>query len=136
MKHSIVFYDASCPFCSRVVRFILKHEKHEELFFCSLQGDYAKVFLSKKGVVEVDLSTFYLFETDRLFQKSKAALRLLPYIKWYLFFLNIFWILPRFIRDAAYNIIAKNRYKLFNNKCDIGFLSKKRDLDKEPQDFN
>lgn len=129
MKHSIVFYDSSCPLCSRVVRFIIRHEKNDELRFSALQGEFAKSFLSSKGINEVDLSTFYLFKNEKLYQKSTAALRLLTYLKWYLLFLNIFWVLPRVIRDFFYMIISRNRYRIFKNRCDIGSLDPTRDLD-------
>lgn len=129
MKNPIIFYDASCPFCSKVVRFILKHEKSNDLRFSSLQGDFAKSFLSSKGVHEIDMSTFYLYKNGELYQKSTAALRLLSFLKWYLFFLNVLWILPRVFRDFFYNIIAKNRYKLFKDRCDFGHLNTDRDLD-------
>ena len=68
MKNPIIFYDASCPFCSKVVRFILRHEKNKILKFSSLQGDFAKSFLSTRGVYEIDMSTFYLFKNGKLFQ--------------------------------------------------------------------
>jgi len=29
---------------------------------------------------------------------------------------KIFWAVPKFIRDAVYNLIAKNRYKWFGKK--------------------
>ena len=129
MKHSIVFYDSSCPLCSRVVRFIIRHEKNDELRFSALQDKFAKSFLSSKGINEVDLSTFYLFKNEKLYQKSTAALRLLTYLKWYLLFLNIFWVLPRVIRDFFYMIISRNRYRIFKNRCDIGRIDPKRNLD-------
>ena len=40
-NRSILFYDGECGVCSRTVRFILKNERSKELFFCSLQGDFA-----------------------------------------------------------------------------------------------
>ena len=129
MKHSIVFYDSACPLCSRVVRFILRHEKNDELRFSALQGKFAKSFFASKGINELDLSTFYLFKNEKLYQKSTAALRLLTYLKWYLLFLNIFWVLPRVIRDFFYMIISRNRYRIFKNRCDIGRLDPKRNLD-------
>lgn len=130
MKNPIIFYDASCPFCSKVVRFILRHEKNKILKFSSLQGDFAKSFLSIRGVYEIDMSTFYLFKNGKLFQKSTAALHLLSFLKWYMLFMYILWLLPRFIRDFFYNVISKNRYKLFKDHCDFGYLSEDRDLDK------
>ena len=129
MTGPILFYDGACPLCSRVVRFILKHERNDELMFSSLQSNYAKEFLCKKGVNEIDMSTFYFYNNDNLYSKSTAALRLLPYLKWYLSFLNLFWLIPRFIRDYFYRIIAKYRYRIFKAKCDFDVLSKERNLD-------
>ena len=129
MKHSIVFYDSSCPLCSRIVRFIIRHEKNDELRFSAPTRKFAKSFLSSKGISELDLSTLYLFKNQKLYQKSTAALRLLTYLKWYLLFLNIFWVLPRVIRDFLYMIISRNRYRIFKNLCDIGRLEPKRNLD-------
>ena len=130
MKNPIVFYDASCPFCSKAVHFILRHEKGEVLKFSSLQGEYAKEFLSTKGIFEIDMSTFYFYNNDVLYTKSTAALRLLPFLKWYCLFFYLGWLIPRFIRDYFYDIVAKNRYKIFKDKCDFDFLSVERDLDK------
>ena len=130
MKNPIVFYDASCPFCSKAVHFILRHEKGEVLKFSSLQGEYAKEFLSNKGIFEIDMSTFYFYNNDVLYTKSTAALRLLPFLKWYCLFFYLGWLIPRFIRDYFYDIVAKNRYKIFKDKCDFHFLSVERDLDK------
>ena len=46
---SIVFYDGACPLCSRVVRFLLRHEKNNSMKFAMLQGSFAKEFLFEKG---------------------------------------------------------------------------------------
>ncbi len=129
MKRSIVFYDSSCPLCSRVVRFILRHERSKILYFSPLQGGYARSFLPSQGVNEVDLSTFYLYSNGRVYSRSSAGLRLLVFLKWYLFFFHIFWVFPPFIRDFMYNIIAKNRYKLFKEKCEIGKVDQERFLE-------
>jgi predicted DCC family thiol-disulfide oxidoreductase YuxK len=37
-------------------------------------------------------------------------------LPWYWKWTQAFWIVPKFIRDAVYNIIAKNRYKWFGKK--------------------
>ena len=131
MIKPIVFYDGACPLCSRVIRFILKNEKNEHLRFSSLQSDHAKKFFLNRGFTEVDMSTFYLMDKGNLYKRSSAALRLIPYLKWFWIWLNIFWIFPKFLRDPIYAFIAKNRYKIFKEKCDIGALSAHRDMDRK-----
>ena len=130
MNESIVFYDGACPLCSRVIRFILKNEKNQYLRFSSLQSDYAKKFFLNRGFTEVDMSTFYLLDKGQLYKRSSAALRLIPYLKWFWIWLNIFWLFPKVFRDPIYVFVSRNRYKIFKQKCDIGVLSEKRDLDR------
>ena len=130
MMESIVFYDGACPLCSRVIRFILKNEKNDHLRFSSLQSDYAKKFFLNRGFTEVDMSTFYLLDKGQLYKRSSAAIRLIPYLKWFWIWLNIFWLFPKFLRDPIYVFVSTNRYKIFKQKCDIGVLTEKRDLDR------
>ena len=72
---SIVFYDGACPLCSRVVRFVLKHERDKTLKFAKLQGAFAKDFLTEKGINALDLSTFY---TSQLLKKTPPNLTEIP----------------------------------------------------------
>ena len=116
----IIFYDAACPLCSRVVRFILKQERNENLFFSALQGEHARSFLQKEGIDHIDMTTFYLFKAGRIYDRSTAALSLIPYLKWYFNGFLVFWIIPKGIRDLAYNIVSKYRYRLFKDRCELG----------------
>jgi predicted DCC family thiol-disulfide oxidoreductase YuxK len=131
MNDAIVFYDASCPLCSRVVRFILKNEKNETLLFSSLQGEFAKSFFMNKGISEIDMSTFYFFKNKQFYKRSSAALRLIPHLKWFWFGLRIFWVFPILLRDPVYALVANNRYRMFKEKCDIGLLNQERNLDQK-----
>ena len=91
---------------------------------------YLYYFFLKRGFTEVDMSTFYLLDNGQLYKRSSAALRLIPYLKWFWIWLNIFWLFPKFLRDPMYVVVSRNRYKIFKRKCDIGTLSEKRDLDR------
>ena len=124
----IIFYDAACPLCSRVVRFILKQERNKQLFFSALQGEHARSFLPKKGIYDVDMKTFYLFKKGTMYHRSSAALHLIPYLKWYFSVLMVFWLIPRTLRDLVYNIISKNRYRLFKDRCELGNVDAQRML--------
>ena len=116
----IIFYDAACPLCSRVVRFILKNERNENLFFSALQGKHAMSFLPNEGILEIDMKTFYLFKAGRIYDRSTAALRLIPYLKWYFNVFLVFWIFPKVLRDFFYNVVSKYRYRLFKDRCELG----------------
>ena len=124
----IIFYDAVCPLCSRVVRFILKHERNENIFFSALQGEHARSFLPKEGIDHIDMKTFYLFKAGNIYERSTAALCLIPYLKWYFNIFLVFWIIPKALRDFVYTLVSKYRYRLFKDHCDLGNVDSRRML--------
>lgn len=116
MLNNIIMYDGECGFCNRSVQFILKYERNQKLHFTSLQSSFSKKVLSDFNMKN-DFDDSILFYTDgKLFSKSKAVLRIIPFLKWYFFPLLIFWAIPNFIRDFVYDLIARNR-KRFNLVC-------------------
>ena len=119
MKDSIVFYDGDCGLCNFVVQFILKHEREEKLMFCSLQSEFAIEFLNEKGYDAILLNTLYFFNGSQIFRKSSAALQIVRFLKLKWWFFLIFWIVPWFIRDIFYDIIANIRKKIVPNACSI-----------------
>lgn len=119
MKDSIVFYDGDCGLCNFVVQFILKNERKEKLMFCSLQSEFAIEFLKEKGYDATLLNTLYFFNGSQIFRKSSAALQIVRFLKLKWWFFLIFWIVPWFIRDIFYDIIANIRKKIVPNACSI-----------------
>jgi predicted DCC family thiol-disulfide oxidoreductase YuxK len=57
-----------------------------------------------------------LLEGTNLYTRSTAALRMLKHLGggWSLLYGLI--IIPKFIRDAVYNFVARNRYRWFGKK--------------------
>ena len=119
MEDTIVFYDGDCGLCSYVVQFILKNEREEKLMFCSLQSEFAVEFLKKKGYDATLLNTLYFFNGSKIYRKSSAALQIVRYLKskWQLFL--VLRIIPWFIRDIFYDIIANIRKKIVQNACSL-----------------
>ena len=125
MVSPIVFFDGECGLCSRVVRFINRYEKKEVIIFSPLQSDFAIKVLANKNI-KPDLNTFYFYSNDKITDRSSGVLKIIPFLKWYFSFLLIFWIVPKFIRDFFYNIIAKNRLKIYKDVCSYSSKLNKR----------
>jgi predicted DCC family thiol-disulfide oxidoreductase YuxK len=119
MKDSIVFYDGDCGLCNFVVQFILKNEREEKLMFCSLQSEFAIEFLKEKGYDATLLNTLYFFNGSQIFRKSSAALQIVRFLKPKWWFFLVFWIVPWFIRDIFYDIIASIRKKIVPTSCSL-----------------
>lgn len=119
MDKPILFYDGDCGFCNKSVQFVLNQEKHSEIRFCALQSEYAKAFFNRLGMPEIDFSTFYFWDGEKLLNRSTAALKVLNYLRFPAVLGKVGWICPRFIRDGIYNQIAKRRMRLAPAFCAV-----------------
>jgi len=112
-KQAILFYDGDCALCNRVVTIILNHEKDSKILFSALDTAAANELLSKHPSYKREEDTVYFFDGNQLYSKSTAVLKLLPFLKGYLFVLRLGWLLPHSMRDSVYDFIAKRRQRIF-----------------------
>ncbi len=117
MSNEIIFYDGDCGLCNRSVQFVLKHERDKHIRFSTLQSDFATRFFEEHHFPQPDLTTFYFYSDNRLYKKSKAAFKVIPYLKWYWQPLRIMALLPTAIADMGYDFIAKRRKKIGGTFC-------------------
>lgn len=116
MDNPIVLFDGVCNLCNSSVQFILKRDKQKKFRFASLQSQKGQEILQRFKLSLTDFNSFVLVEEGRIYTRSTGALRMLRSLGkgWKL--LYGFIIIPKFIRDAVYNLIARNRYKWFGKK--------------------
>lgn len=108
----ILLFDGVCTLCNRLVQFITKRDKKAKIRFVSLQSESGQSLLRKLGLsTEVFDSVVYI-SGDRYFLKSSAILHMLNELEGIWKLSVAFIIIPKFIRDFVYNIIAKKRYKI------------------------
>jgi len=112
----IIFFDGVCNLCNGAVLFIIKRDKKNTFQFASLQSDFARAQLQKHHIDASALQSIILKSGDRVFTKSTAALRIAKKLSglWPLLYGLI--VVPTFIRDGVYNVIAKNRYRWFGKR--------------------
>jgi len=114
--HSIILFDGVCNFCNSSVNLIIKNDKKGYFKFAALQSETGVGLQKKFNLDPTELSSFILIENDKMYKKTSAALRVAKHMDKLYPLLYAFIILPPFMRDWAYNIIAKNRYKWFGKK--------------------
>jgi predicted DCC family thiol-disulfide oxidoreductase YuxK len=98
------------------VQFVLKHDKQKIFRFASLQSKAGQTLLKKYNLSETNYNSFVLIKDGKPYLKSTAALIVAKDLKGLIKILYAFIIVPAFIRNAVYNVIAKNRYKWFGKK--------------------
>ncbi len=111
----VVLFDGVCNLCNSSVQFIIKHDPKKYFVFASLQSDVAKALLLQKKVKNSQNSVIFI-EKERVYTESTAVLRILKHLNNGLSLFYFFIIIPPFIRDFVYRIIANNRYKWFGKK--------------------
>ncbi|MEO9143998.1 MAG: DCC1-like thiol-disulfide oxidoreductase family protein [Ginsengibacter sp.] len=114
--HPVILFDGVCNFCNSTINFVIKKDKKAVLRFATLQSDIADKLLAGNHTEKMDLSSFVFIEKDKIYTRSKAALRVCRYMKGLWPLMYGFIIVPPFIRDGIYNWVARNRYQWFGKK--------------------
>lgn len=120
MEHPIILFDGDCNFCDSSVQFIIQHDPAGYYQFASLQSDIGRELRAKHSIAD-DVDSLVLVDQNRAYVKSDAALRVANHLTglWKLaYYLKSF---PRPLRDGAYDLVAKNRYKVFGklDQCQL-----------------
>jgi predicted DCC family thiol-disulfide oxidoreductase YuxK len=115
-ENPIILFDGICNLCNSSVQFVLKHDKQKLFRFASLQSEAGQALLKKYHLPKTNFNSFVLIKNAKPFLKSTAALMVAKELAGIIKTLYIFIIVPAFIRNAVYNIIAKNRYKWFGKQ--------------------
>jgi predicted DCC family thiol-disulfide oxidoreductase YuxK len=115
-EKSIILFDGVCNLCNGFVNFLIVRDKQNKFQFGSLQSQKVQELLKRYHYSTNDISTVLLIENNKLYSKSTAVLKILRQMDggWPLMY--GFIILPKLFRDFFYQLIAKNRYKLFGRK--------------------
>ena len=108
----VIFFDGVCNFCNASINFIIDHDATRRYRVASLQSDLGQKILQQYGYSTVEFDTILLVRDGKLYEKSTAALEIARYLKGWSW-LYAFSILPRFIRDSVYGLVARNRYRIF-----------------------
>ena len=112
----IVLFDGVCNLCNNGVQFIIKKDKKNLFKFAALQSEFGQKLLEKHQISTENMDSFVYVHQEKAYIKSTAALKIAKELKrgWQLFY--IFIIIPAFIRNLFYDLVAKNRYKWFGKK--------------------
>ena len=117
-NQAIILFDGVCNFCNSAVNFVIKRDKNNLIQFSPLQTEIAHELLARHKLPTEDMKSFIFIEEGKSYTQSTAALKVCRYLTGLWPLLYSFIIIPRFIRDGIYKLIAKNRYKWFGQKTE------------------
>ena len=108
----VILYDGVCVFCSRWIRFVAARDTKRHFRFTAIQSGYGTRLAQAFGIDPDDPDTNAVIRGGNAFFKSDAALTVLgalPGWGW----VRVLRSVPKPLRDAVYNLVARNRYRIF-----------------------
>ncbi len=112
----IIIFDGVCNLCNGAVQFAIERDPTAIFRFASLQSDFGQSILAQNVGGTEGGGTIILLENGKVYDRSTAALRVARQLSGWIKYLYVFIIVPKFIRDFVYKIVAKNRYRWFGKQ--------------------
>jgi predicted DCC family thiol-disulfide oxidoreductase YuxK len=113
-----IFYDGHCGLCHRAVKFVLRHDPDGRAFrFAPLQGDTFQALVPYDRRAGLPDSIVILTREGALLVRSDAFLHIFRELGggWKLL-AAVLRVIPWRVRDAVYDYIARNRYRVFGRR--------------------
>lgn len=117
MTHPVILFDGVCNLCSGVVQFVIRHDRAGQFRFAALQSETGQALLRQFGLSTRQFDSFVYIKDGQAATESTAALQVARDLGggWPLLYGLV--VIPRFIRDAVYRWVARNRYRLFGKRA-------------------
>ncbi len=118
-QRPVILFDGVCNLCNSTVQWVIERDKEGRFDFASLQSDVARRELGKvMDTKEIDAlpDSIVLLDSDGVHVRSAAALRILRGLGSWFLLLRLGVVLPGPIRDAIYDMVARNRYRWFGRR--------------------
>ena len=114
-RREYIFYDGHCGLCHRGIRFVLAEDLGGKAFtFAPLQGDTCATAIAPEERRDLPDSVVVRTETRQVLTRSDALIYILERLGglWRVLAAGLS-LVPRFLRNAVYDVIARNRHHLF-----------------------
>jgi predicted DCC family thiol-disulfide oxidoreductase YuxK len=106
----ILLFDGVCNLCNGSVQWLIAHDPDARFRFASLQGEAGRALLARHRLPLDAMDTVVLIDGDAYWTRSDAALEAARRIGGAWSLAAVFKLVPRQLRDAVYDWVARNRY--------------------------
>ena len=109
----VVLYDGTCKLCNGWVNFLLRHDKYRTVRLAAVQSEQGKALLRWAGLPTDNISTIVLIARGQVYLRAEAIFRVMGGLPWPWRILALLRLLPAPLSNRCYDLIARNRYRLF-----------------------
>src|SRR4029453_1728236 len=113
---AVILFDGVCNFCNGAVNLVINRDRQGYFKFAALQSAAGEELLDMYRIDKAETDSVVLIEDDEAYIHSSAALRIVRRLPGPWPVLYGFIIVPEAIRDWAYKLFAKYRYRLFGRR--------------------
>ena len=118
LPKGVLYYDAQCLMCSKAIQFIRKKDIHNRLIILPIAQYVSNNSMPLDSVV-------FISKHKRAYFYSSAVIQCLFTIGGLYSFALIGYCIPKFLRDALYKVVARNRNRFFKySTCSLPLNNK------------
>jgi predicted DCC family thiol-disulfide oxidoreductase YuxK len=114
-KMNIIVFDGVCNFCNRIVQIIIRHDPSAQIHFAAQQSEVGKKLLNQYSIQESTSSVVFITK-GVVYYQSDAVIEIAKLLKGWPSIFKYSIIVPRFLRNTIYKLIAANRYAIFGKQ--------------------
>lgn len=113
----IILFDGVCNLCNGAVQWIIRKDAKDIYRFAPLQSEVGQDLARERHIDTHQVDSIILIDPGVAYYiKSDAALEIARGIKGYRIFPMLFGWIPKSVRDGIYDLVARNRYRVFGRK--------------------
>jgi predicted DCC family thiol-disulfide oxidoreductase YuxK len=112
-----MFYDGECALCHGGVRFILAEDRFDSILFVPLQSEIFRERVTATERERMGDTIVFETETGELLSRSTAIVYMLGRLGGLWRIAGVLLrLIPRPLRELAYDLVARTRYRVFGRK--------------------
>jgi predicted DCC family thiol-disulfide oxidoreductase YuxK len=112
----LILFDGECVLCSWWAGFVIARDPQARFRFAAVQNPLGRALADRLGIDAGNPETNAVILEGRAYFKSDATIRVLASLPGWWWLRPLLLLLPRPLRDRAYDWIARNRYRLFGRR--------------------
>lgn len=116
LNKEIILFDGDCNLCNKYINLIIRYDQKDNFRFATIKSQIGQNIIKDLNLINIQEDTLLLIKKKSIYIKSDAVIRILSCLQFPINILSLISLIPRFIRDYFYDIIAKKRKKIFKTK--------------------
>lgn len=113
----LVLYDGVCALCNGIVKFLVARDRGDRFRFLALQSELGREVVRARGGDPDEISTLYVITApgragEQVYVRGRAGIRAVTAAGGGWRLLNLLRILPTFLLDLGYRMVASRRYRI------------------------